>query len=90
MILTIDEAKEYLRVDVDEDDQLIETIIDAASQLVKDVARLDDEELCTEEILKTAILYTCAYLYEHREEADHKDLTLTLRALLFGVREARF
>ena len=36
------------------------------------------------------MLYTIAYLYEHREEADHHDLALTLRALLFGIREAAF
>ena len=31
-----------------------------------------------------------AYLYEHREEADHKGLALTLRALLAGLRIDRF
>ena len=39
------------------------------------------------ELLHVAILYTLGYLYEHREEADHHDLTLTLRNLLFSVRE---
>ena len=40
--------------------------------------------------LHTAVLYTVAYLYEHREEADHRTLTLTLRSLLFGVRREGF
>lgn len=31
-----------------------------------------------------------AYLYEHREEADHHALTLTLRSLLFGSRKEAF
>ena len=31
-----------------------------------------------------------AYLYEHREEADHHALNLTLRALLFGSRKEGF
>ena len=31
------------------------------------------------ETMKVAILYTCAYLFEHREEADHHALTMTLR-----------
>ena len=39
------------------------------------------------ELLRIAILYTVAYLYEHREEADHHDLILTLRNLLFAIRE---
>ena len=38
-------------------------------------------------LLRIAILYTVGYLFEHREEADHHDLTLTLRNLLFAIRE---
>jgi hypothetical protein len=41
-------------------------------------------------ITRIAVLYTVAYLYEHREEADHQTLQLTLRALLFGIREEAF
>ena len=39
------------------------------------------------DLLRIAILYTIGYLFEHREEADHHDLTLTLRNLLFAIRE---
>ena len=39
------------------------------------------------EKLRVAILYAVAYLYEHREEADHHGLVLTLRNLLFAIRE---
>lgn len=42
------------------------------------------------ETMKVAILYTCAYLFEHREEADHHALTMTLRSLLFAIREGEF
>lgn len=42
------------------------------------------------ELLKVAILYTLGYLYEHREEADHHDLVMTLRNLLFSIREGVF
>ena len=37
--------------------------------------------------MRVAILYALGYLYEHREEADHRSLTLTLRSLLFSIRE---
>lgn len=40
-------------------------------------------------VLKAAVFYTLGYLYEHREEADHHDLILTLRSILFAVREGR-
>ena len=39
------------------------------------------------ETLRVAVLYALGYLFEHREEADHHALTLTLRSLLFGIRE---
>lgn len=39
------------------------------------------------ELLRIAILYAVGYLYEHREEADHHGLMLTLRNLLFAIRE---
>ena len=39
------------------------------------------------ETLRVAVFYALGYLYEHREEADHHALTLTLRSLLFGIRE---
>lgn len=42
------------------------------------------------ELLKVAILYALGYLYEHREEADHHDLVMTLRNLLFSIREGVF
>lgn len=48
------------------------------------------EVLRMKEILRTGILYALGYLYEHREEADHHDLVMTLRNLLFSVREGVF
>lgn len=39
------------------------------------------------ETMKVAALYALGYLFEHREEADHHALTLTLRSILFAVRE---
>jgi len=45
------------------------------------------ETECLRHLLDVAILYTVGYLYEHREEADHHDMLLTLRNLLFAVRE---
>ena len=41
-------------------------------------------------LLQTAMLFTLGYLYEHREEADHHALVMTLRNLLSSVREGVF
>ena len=59
--------------------------------MCRDVARADDTVLNENAaITRIAVLCTVAYLYEHREEADHRALQLTLRALLFGIREEAF
>lgn len=91
MVVTLNEMKNYLRVDYDEDDALIESIIGASECLCMDVARMDSmEKFSAVENARIAVLYAAAYLYEHREEADHRALTLTLRALLFGARKEAF
>lgn len=102
-LISLSEAKEYLRVDSADEDSLISSLILTAEVLVKDVGRVSDENWAaaaadpteddTDEViwlrsvLKAAAMYTLAYLFEHREEADHHDLMLTLRNLLFSVRE---
>ena len=104
-LITLAEAKEYLRVDTDADDALIGSLLLSAGRLCADVARLNDEEWAAVDAaataddspgvislrasLRVAVYFTLAYLYEHREEADHHGLLLTLRSLLFAVREGR-
>jgi uncharacterized phage protein (predicted DNA packaging) len=91
MLITLDEIKNYLRVDSDDDDSLLQTLITSCTQLCMDVARITDSAAFdTEPNARIAVMYAVAYLYEHREEADHKALTLTLRALLFGCRQEGF
>ena len=78
-------------VDHNEDDTPIRSYIYAAESLCLDIMRTDDRtKLKSEKNAKVAILYAVAYFYEHREEADYKALTLSLRALLFGSRKEEF
>ena len=90
MIVTLDEMKQYLRVDYDEDDGLILDILGSAERLCADAARMALGSLAAKPEGRTAVMYAAAYLYEHREEADHHALALTLRALLSGIRKERF
>ena len=89
-MLSVDEVKQYLRVDSSDDDAFINDLIPAAESLVRDVGRISSNKPVTGYVMKVANLYAVAYLYEHREEADHKELMLSLRDLLFGVREVKF
>ena len=98
--ITLEEAKSYLRVDSADEDDLIESLLLSAERLCVDVSRLseekweaaksdteDDSLMSIRETMRVAILYTVGYLFEHREEADHHGLTLTLRSILFAIRE---
>ena len=90
-MITLEEAKSYLRVDFDDEDEMINSLIQSSIKHSMDVARVDSEEdLSKNPNRKIAVLYMIAYLYEHREEADYAELNLTLRALLFGMRKAEF
>ena len=90
MIVNLNEMKGYLRVDFNDDDQLIEHIISTSENLCADIARLSVEELSVMPTSKIAVMYAVAYLYEHREDADHHQLTISLRSLLEGVRRSVF
>lgn len=91
MMIELDEMKGYLRVDHDDDDALISQMISASEKQCLDILRTDDEQALTEAPnRKLAVMFMTAYLYEHREDADHNALNLTLRALLFGDRKAGF
>ncbi len=91
MIVTIEAMKQYLRVAFPEDDSILQDIIGASVRLCMAVARVDDEESFNEsQNAKIAVMYAVAYLYEHREEADHKALNLSLRALLTDIRQEGF
>ena len=89
-MLKLEEAQQYLRVDSNDEDDLIQQELDAAESLVASVLRKDSLEDESSSITVVAVLYALAYLNEHREEADHHALTITLRNLLFGERDARF
>ena len=87
MTVSLKEAKKYLRVDHDDDDTIIWKLIRAAETLCEGTLRKAVEPV---PINKVAVLFAVAYLYEHREEADHHAMMLTLRALLSGSRKEAF
>ena len=91
VFLTLEEMKNYLRVDHEEDDGLLADLMKASEKLCMDIARMEDrQEFEQSPNAKIVVQYAVAYQYEHREEADHHALTLTLRALLFGERKPGF
>ena len=87
MSVALKEAKKYLRVDHDEEDAFIRKLIKAAETLCEGTLRKAAEPI---PINKVAALFSVAYLYEHRENADMDELTRMLHYILATEREVAF
>ena len=92
MPVTLEEVKEYLRIDTCDEDGLVTGLILNAVNLCKDTARVETAEDFWNlgPPARLAVMYGVAYLYEHREDGDYHQLQLMLRSLLFGVRKEGF
>lgn len=90
MFVTLEELKQSLRIETDDDDELLTTILDSATHTVKDILRVVELQDSGVSVAKMGVLYAATYMYEHREEADFNEMNLTLRALLFGERSSEF
>lgn len=90
-MISVDEMKNYLRIDFDDDDALLENLILSSERLCMDIARIRSRSAFEKkENAKIAVMYAVAYQYEHREDCDHHTLTMSLRSLLSGIRKAGF
>ena len=91
MTVSLNEAKKYLRIDYNDDDTLIRKFIRTGEALCRDTLRIDDNEVFeADATVRVAILYTVAYLYQHRENANTDELTKSLRYILATKRKAAF
>ena len=96
-MLTLQETKEFLRVDGDDEDALISSLIITAQVLTEDVLRrpLSEFEKLPDPI-KQAMLIIVGTLYEERQVSKDKagvDIKETLdlvRQMLFGYRRVQF
>lgn len=88
MLVSLAEAKKYLRVDHTDDDTLITDLIATSEGMIKDTIRL--ENIPAKEIMETACKYAVSYFYEHRENADMRVVATNLRYMLSTERTAVF
>ena len=87
MIVSLEEAKLYLRVDGDEENTLITDFIITAEEICEGILRCTISEFTTvPETVKQAILYATANMYEQRESFDVKEVIETMKRLLFAYR----
>jgi len=91
MVVDLEEIKQYVRIDSSDEDELLLTLAATSESLCSDIMRRSFEPgMEISDPVRTAVLYGVFYLYENREQADFKDLTLTLKYLLFGQRDEVF
>lgn len=81
-------VKEYMRYDDDTDDNLIEMFETAAERKVMKIAGMSEEDFVSRaDAMRPPVLYATTYMLEHRQEADHAELDITLRALVAQERD---
>jgi uncharacterized phage protein (predicted DNA packaging) len=96
-VLTLQETKEFLRVDGNEEDTLISSLIVTAQELIEEVLRrrlTDFDEI--PETIHQAMLIMVGTLYEERQVAkdksgvDMKETIDLVRRMLFAYRREVF
>lgn len=87
MIISLEEAKLFLRVDSGEEDTLITKFIIVAEDICKGIIRYELTEFENiPECIRQSILYAVVNMYEQRENFDVKNVIETMTRLLFSYR----
>lgn len=88
MVVSLEDIKLYLRVDGDEEDTLISNFIKVSEDLVEGILRYPLSEFeIVPEIIKQAVMYSVANMYEKREDYDAKEVIDIMTKLLFSYRK---
>ena len=89
--VTVGEAKRFLGLDGEENNQILAVLISSAEHLVEKVLRSPIKKT-TPEIVRTAVLFTVWQLYFHRDdkEFDASRLERTLAVMLSDLRRNTF
>ena len=77
MIVTVDEAKTHLRIESDEENNFIESLIAQAQAAAEDFCRVTFAEPAPEPV-RLAVLLMAAHYYENRDTPE-RQIYVTLR-----------
>ena len=77
MILTIEEVNAHLRIQHDEEDELIEGFIAQAQAVAEDYCRVQFEDTAPEPV-RLAVLLMVSHYYENRDNPD-RQVYMTMR-----------
>lgn len=83
--MILEELKNYLRTDSNEDDPLIERLAEIADSYIRNSVSNYDEKMKNADFVKLsdmAKLAIVAELYENRNDAVQKDYSFTIRSII--------
>ena len=89
MVLTVDEVKQHLRIEYDEEDDLIENLILQAQAAAEDYCRVSFEDEAAEPVRLACLLFV-SYHYENRDIPDmttYKSMRMAFEHLLYPHRD---
>ena len=89
MVLTVDEVKQHLRIEYDEEDDLIENLILQAQAAAEDYCRVSFEDEASEPVRLACLLFV-SYHYENRDIPDmttYKSMRMAFEHLLYPHRD---
>ena len=90
-LLTLEEIKNFLRIDYEEDDNTLQALGLAASSYlnnaVDDLGGLIKDEGTKERVKRVAFLLVQDW-YDNRDQAERKEVSYTVRALLTQLQAA--
>ena len=89
MVLTVDEVKQHLRIEYDEEDELIEKLILQAQAAAEDFCRVSFAEDVPEPVRLACLLFV-SYHYENRDIPDmttYKSMRMAFEHLLYPHRD---
>lgn len=97
MVVSLDEVKKHLRIENDEEDDLLTSLIMQAQDVAADYCRvsfgkLDEEgnEASVPEPVRLAVLLFVSHYYENRDISDHSTYTtmrIAFENLLYPYRD---
>ena len=90
MVLTVDEAKQHLRIEYDEEDELIEKLIQQAQAAAEDFCRVSFEDDTAPEPVRLAVMLMVSHYYENRDNPDravYGTMRIAFENLLYPYRD---
>ena len=89
MIVTVDEVKTHLRIEDDDEDMYLESLIAQAQAVAEDFCRTQFSEAVPEPV-RLAVLLMVGFYYENRDIPDmttYKALRMAFDSLLYPYRD---